>query len=969
MSIVETEIGSPGSDDRDARTFDDPTILLENILTGENEGRALDRLVARLGRTSYSIMDLLDDAGRLKEKIAGAGIPLERLVDYWSRLDRTVGDCLALTSLSHEKFLENTLHAFCEFDDQGIIISANARMLERDPHCLGQDLASRFGGMESEVRLACATAPRRLYQLNLQVPGGQWPVLAEFGRIETCARSGGYALLVDRTELEEAEHKALEAAPYGMLKLDARHRVVYASKKALELFEGPAEELLGRDARRFITDEKSLEEVLRQSVKRRRGEGDEYQVLFTRPHSGRRVHLRVMSVPSFDAAGNFSGTITALQPIDHVIGRERIAHLVATEPNYQKLFKQMMLVVKDFVEFDWANLFLFSPRRDYSRFVCRVGRRIDYQSRWFPTLDGYHDWLERPETWMVDLKESIENGPNGAEVLKRPDIQIAIQAGTKALVALPVREGGRIIGGICLLSRKRGIYDAETRKTLERLMLDQALLAVFHAAAGAERDFVGKLVRKVAASENHQHLARTVVRELAKFYKFQSTSIFKVNLLRKRFELLAQAPEGAGAMAPDYAQPLDKGMLGLTYRTGRHHILKDVKDGSKEAMRYVVGAKGMRSGLCIPIRLFKRILWILNVEDRHTEAFTPEEVKTLKRVIDQMQTTLDRMFQNLVLQQVLQVFPQAVVIIGQNGNILRCNEDARRMFQRDSLTEEDKIKMTAFFRGADAAGFSEATVAPTMATVVGEHGKETSVLVSTFTLPEEYDHQVVVLQDVNRLQWKTDFEHLKAALAESVAQVRVPVSLLSSFLQQIGKQVDEPNLRDLAAKAMRQVGRIELTYDRVFASHGGRTLATARKDRINVKRVLDHVLSELPELERQAVKLSAKARRAVVRADTYRVLFALSSMLAYLLRSRADAEPIAVGVRILNGNVDVTMTGAVQSIPLPSRLAALLEATRSEIALGHDGLARVAAECGGTFERVQQKNGRQRLSLRLPAAA
>jgi hypothetical protein len=146
-------------------------------------------------------------------------------------------------------------------------------------------------------------------------------------------------------------------------------------------------------------------------------------------------------------------------------------------------------------------------------------------------------------------------------------------------------------------------------------------------------------------------------------------------------------------------------------------------------------------------------------------------------------------------------------------------------------------------------------------------------------------------------------------------------------------------------------------------------LATARKDRINVKRVLDHVLSELPELERQAVKLSAKARRAVVRADTYRVLFALSSMLAYLLRSRADAEPIAVGVRILNGNVDVTMTGAVQSIPLPSRLAALLEATRSEIALGHDGLARVAAECGGTFERVQQKNGRQRLSLRLPAAA
>ena len=157
-------------------------------------------------------------------------------------------------------------------------------------------------------------------------------MLAEFGKIETSARSSGYALLVDMSELVEAEHMALEAAPYGMLKLDARHRVLYASKKALDLFDLPLEELLGRDARRFVTDEKSLEEVIRQSIKGRKGEGVEYQVLFTKPRSGRQIHLRVMSVPKYDTGGHFSGTITALQPIDHVVGREKIAHLVATNP-------------------------------------------------------------------------------------------------------------------------------------------------------------------------------------------------------------------------------------------------------------------------------------------------------------------------------------------------------------------------------------------------------------------------------------------------------------------------------------------------------------------------------------------------------------------------------------------------------------------------------------------------------------
>ena len=94
-----------------------------------------------------------------------------------------------------------------------------------------------------------------------------------------------------------------------------------------------------------------------------------------------------------------------------------------------------------------------------------------------------------------------------------------------------------------------------------------------------------------------------------------------------------------------------------------------------------------------------------------------------------------------------------------------------------------------------------------MATVVGACGKETPVLLSTFTLPDEYDHLVVMLQDVTALQWKADFELFKMALAETAAQVRVPVSLLSSFVQQIRQKVKDEKVRDLTRKAMRQLER------------------------------------------------------------------------------------------------------------------------------------------------------------------
>jgi PAS domain S-box-containing protein len=754
--------------------------------------------------------------------------------------------------------------------------------------------------------------------------------------------------------------------------LDARHRVLYASKKALDLFDLPPEELLGRDARRFVTDQESLKEVIRQSIKGRKGEGDEYQVLFTRPRSGQQVHLRVTSVPSFDAAGHFSGAIKALQPIDHVVGREDIADLVATESDYRVLFERMMGIVKRFVAFDWANLLIYSlSGREYSRLVCRHGPAIEFQSRWFRTPEGYIDWVTKEETWIDDLKPYISLGPDGRELLEDTNTKIAIAAGVRALVVLPVREGGRIIGALCLQSKQPGLYDREARRTLERLMLEQALLAVFHAAERAERDFVSDLVKKIAGSKDLQELARSVVTELARFYDFQHVSVYKVNALRGHFRLLAQAQgrEGGAGVPEDHTQSLESGLLGLSYRRGDHVILKNVADGSEEARSYVATAPEMRSELCIPIRLFGRILWILNVEDRHTDAFTPIEVATLQDIIQQMQATLERIFQGLMLLQVLEVVPAAVVITEQNGNVLRCTKDALWMFERESVSEEDNL--CTFFCGFDAAtGFSALSASPTMATVVGARGKKTPVLVSKFTLPEEYeyDHMVFVLQDVTELQWKPDLERLKAVLGETAAQVRVPVSLLSSFVQQIGRKVDDEKLQDLSRKAMRQLGRIEMTYDRVLASYDAQTLPAARKVPVEVNLALDHVLSELPSLDRRAVRLSAGKEKAVVNADPYRVLFALNSMMAYLLRSRANAEPIVIKVQGLNGAVEVSMTGAVQQTTPLGELAALVESTRTQIALAEEALMRIAKDCGGAFERQRQANGRERLSLSLAAA-
>jgi putative methionine-R-sulfoxide reductase with GAF domain len=342
-------------------------------------------------------------------------------------------------------------------------------------------------------------------------------------------------------------------------------------------------------------------------------------------------------------------------------GRFEFAKLVATEPEYRVLFSRMMDVAKRFVDFDWANLFVYSSNREYSRMVCWYGPRIEYPTRWFQIDPVYRSWVDQAETWMKDFQKDVLNGP-APRLLERPDVKIAIEAGTKALILLPVREGGEIIGGLCLLSRRAGIYCGKTRETLERLMLHQALLAVFHAAERAEALFVGDLVKRIADSKDLRDLARTVVTGLARIYGFENTAIFKVNVLRQRFELLAQELgfEGGTRMLKTYTQPLDKGLLGLSYRRGAPIVLNDVKDGSEESQHYFsftpeMASKyehnGMRSELCIPICLFGRILWILNVEDRRIGAFNAKELETLQGVFQQMQVMLERMFQRDILSQ------------------------------------------------------------------------------------------------------------------------------------------------------------------------------------------------------------------------------------------------------------------------------------------------------------------------------
>ena len=191
--------------------------------------------------------------------------------------------------------------------------------------------------------------------------------------------------------------------------------------------------------------------------------------------------------------------------------------------------------------------------------------------------------------------------------------------------------------------------------------------------------------------------------------------------------------------------------------------------------------------------------------------------------------------------------------------------------------------------------------------------------------------------------------------------MRIPVSLLSSYVRQLGRKLKDESLKELTEKAVLQLGRIELTYDRVLAAYDEQKRSTSQPDRFDVTLALDHILSELPDIDRAAVELSPAIGASEVIADPYSVVFAFNSMLAYLVRSRTGTEPITIAVKESNGAVEVSMSGPVQHAAPVGRLAEVVEQTRTDIALGQDALNRIAADYGGHFKRTPQSNGRELL--------
>jgi PAS domain-containing protein len=900
-------------------------------------------LVTLVRGPHYSIVDLVRDISIIKAENGAEPGPL----------DAVLAGCIDQTSRVHETAIETMQHGFCELLEGGVIGYANAALLKLAPDCEGKRLSEYFPKDRLLIQDAVSRGIGELtHQVTLEYAKRACPVFVTFGPGE---RPAQFAFVIDLTAAAAAERRAHDTAPFPILKLDTDHQITYANEQAGKLLGSTVAQLIGTAATQLAADSTARAALEQEFEKRRLGRISEYR-LEVQPIDGVQSEpMLVRSFPNSDPDGRLASTLVTFSRIGPDEVGAKIREAMATSPESRVLFKTVVEALRPLVTFDMAALWLYTSGREFSRLLY-AEPSLEVDTLWFPVPEDFRGLPDEEQPFGTIKKTLSET--RGGDTLSQEAVVKALEArGMQSWLALPIRDGDH--DAVLALYNKRPDYFSEaTAADLQRAGLAQAIQTVLRLRTKNETAFRFSLLQAMAQTRSDRDLAELVVEKLATFYGWQNVSIFKVNVAQGQFELLAQAsgPVHGYRLPECYRQAIDCGFLGEAYRTGEITIVNDAKESPDKEL-FVVGSDLTRSELCFPIRSGDKvaqgsrndIAWILNIEDHRPHAFKGPDQLAIRDLMSEVGISLLRMLDAALLEQVLEEVPQGVVITDLKGRILHYNRCAKDMVGEGA----EGLQLNQFLVGdpLPATAVLQETSLPVDRTVTALDGHRTAVLISARVPRIQYDRLVVFMQDTRKLAWQTETREVMQALGDLAAETRVPLSLVSSYIRQMGRQSSSTAvvLADMASRAAAQLATVELGYSRVV----DRVQREKPTELVSLKTVLTGLVEELSEALARRVRLLF-AEKSEVKTDSERLVTALRKMLAYMLRlGEADID---VRVHRFERAVGLSMSQALSPVEDERNLA------MARFALDVPGLMQFAGLSGGIF---RHRRSLERETLRL----
>lgn len=765
---------------------------------------------------------------------------------------------------------------------------------------------------------------------------------------------------------------SVDTIPLGILRGSTDHTISYLNRAARDLI-GPdhgigtsLEELDFAPGSEGVVQANLEERFATESA-------TTYAVAYVRADLGTRVHVQISGVPEYDDAGTMIGSLGFVtdKTMDHA--NLAIHEAIGTASDWRGLLETLADSVRGVIAFDSMVINLISADRSALRVLFERPKStssIVPAWRWWPmpafvAADIDSLVAARPD----DIRQMFSKLPYSKLAAEDPATQAWLSLDYRHMLRKPVKLGKSAVSMVGLFRfGDQPFTEAEVQR-LDQLPISETVNIALALEHRSELEFALQLISELSeVAQGVAEVGRVLVGRIKTHFEWEHVSLFRVNYDDRTVSIVDQAAEPSSRLATDYRQSVDEGLLGKVVQSRQSIRIGDVHhcDG------YLEGIATTNSEMCLPIP-GDRVRWILNVESTLGSAFASEEQAAVERLLEIAGLILDRTLALEFNKTVLECVADAVIQTTANGSIQYVNPACATLLKRgqDSL---QGLHLSTLFSSpdgnADAAKFvaelmSFERVLPRIVNFGIDHHEPIPVLLSGNALPPQIGGKVFVASDLRYRQQVQRMDALQDVFRQVASESRVPLALASSFLQELQERGLDAESLGLVDKAICQLRRADLPLERVVrlaATTDGQELPLQP---MSLDEVAGRLMADLPETYRRKVMVASEAADAYALAARPELDFCVASVVAFLLRMKAQRDGIELRLKKESGErvLDFRLVDPLAKSPSATRLQAKSEHER-DFSLAEPVIQSLMQRMRGRFE-VSQKDG---LSLRLVLA-
>jgi len=873
----------------------------------------------------------------------------------------------------------------CLVDETGMVRAANARCqsLLGVRRIRGRLLAEYFSGTDRsrlELRLTASQGKGSLIELGIERHRASSKRLAaQVVALHDAPDTWHLVFMTDVSEIVNRQLRVFEKAALGIMIVD-REGILRYSNPTMREWTGvppngafPMSDLVADHANLSV-----LESHLRERPK---GRSTTYLLnMRSFRFPGKAVQLELTGIPYFDIEGKHAGSVGIARNRDLDVAAERIHRAIAEERDGKKLLAAVRDAVQEVVPFYDFIISRFDAGCNYGRadLWFTAGDR-EYRSirRWHLMSPAQRAWiLEKKFVFDNDMRAFL-NRPEWRDLLEEPSVKDMLSKGVNAFLRIPVRAERNLVAQLSLTRQGTDKFSEADLQALQRLPIEQAILASIHREENDDLKFRLSLLSQITKADSVEVLGRLLVEQIGKHFEWSHVSLLKVNGhsddgTLNLFQQWAPPANRKIRLKYNYSQKVTEGLLGWVVE---NKVLFNCPDVHEEP-RYKAGIPSTRSELCVPILTDGDVRWILNVEDDRLHAFSDGEAGLLKDLAEEAGSAFARIADHILLRRSLELSSDYVLLI---------NGGSRIVFANPTTNENLGGNRSACLTGsplsdliADSADLKRLTHGAAQGLQVqfrGKDGTQIPLLVSAGELEGRNGVRMLIGKDLSLLERVAALEAQQKAAQTIASQTQVPLGLVLSWLRQARDMCTDRNLGEYILKTLSQLGKLRGVYDRL-AFYDSDSLSRPVKIRFDLANELSQIVKELPQAEQERIGGWKEQPSIQLSADLFQIRFVLECILSYLLRFlpadrsktvqvRIDKPKAGNGVAKTNG-VDVWIEG-YEPRDLKRSLGEETWRLYYEMSLA-EPLIKTIVETGhkGRYLKKKQRSGEVQFSLVLP---